>query len=109
MELSMVITIRDASAANQAQEVLDMFKENWNRAERQVAEKAKAEITPTADVAPVKPPTLEDARVALEAVVDKHSMADGIEILKSYGADKLSDLPEVRYQDFMTVCAEAAA
>ncbi len=106
MTLKLSLTINDIDGVEKAELLLSLFKQHWMRAEQVVANKV-AESTSTASVEPAT--TLEGVREALETVVDKRGMSDGLEILKSYGAAKLSDLPQDRYADFVTVCQEAAA
>jgi len=108
MTLNLTIRIEDIDGVEKAQELLGLYKKHWYQAEETVmAKHAAASATPAADTA--QPLTLEDARAALESLVDKIGMSDGLEILKSFGAEKLSDLPQGRYDAFMTVCQEAAA
>ncbi|MFQ5510124.1 MAG: hypothetical protein ACE5FN_12450 [Leptospirillia bacterium] len=108
MTLNLTIRIEDAAGADQAAKLLQLFKDHWNRAEAKVAAKTATE-TPAAEPTDEKPPTIEDARAALESVVGKHGMNEGLEIVRSYGVEKISELPADRYGDFITVCQEAAA
>lgn len=104
MTLKITLNIHHPDEAEQAQELLGQLKRLWTAP---AVSQAPTALQPPADTA--QPLTAKEVRTALDAVVQKHSMDDGLDILRSFGAEKLSELPEERYADFLSVCQEAAA
>lgn len=49
--------------------------------------------------------TLDDVRSALQKFTQKHSIEAGIELLKKFGAQRVSELPAEKYGEFVGVCA----
>ena len=49
--------------------------------------------------------TLDDVRSALQGYTRKHSIEAGIELLKKFDAQRVSELPADKYTDFVKECA----
>lgn len=53
----------------------------------------------------VKPLTLDDVRTALQAYASVHGVASSLELLSTFDAQRISELKEEEYADFIRRCA----
>jgi len=51
-----------------------------------------------------KTPTIDDVRAALQGFTERHDMAKGIAKLKEFGAQRISELAEGSYVNFIAEC-----
>ena len=71
-----------------------------------VAEPAVVEEQPELPLAiEAKPATLDDVRSALQALTAEKGIPAGIELLKSFGAGRISELFADQYGEFIAKCA----
>lgn len=66
---------------------------------------ASSSATSPADTVPV-PITLDDLRAALQKIVGAKGMPAAIDLLKSFGAQRISELASEKQADFIAACNE---
>lgn len=72
-----------------------------------VTEAAAASTSESADAAkvPAAASTIDDVRAALQAYTAKHGVPAGIDLLKGFGAARISELKDADYAAFVEKCA----
>lgn len=72
-----------------------------------ITEAAAVSTSESADAAkvPAAAATIDDVRAALQAYTAKHGVPAGIDLLKGFGAARISELKEADYAAFVEKCA----
>ena len=65
----------------------------------------KSEDADVSEPAPAKPLSLDEVRAALQQFTAKNGVPAGIDLLKTYGAGRISELNADQYADFVERCA----